>query len=79
MGFGKQFLNLGMVEWLLLAVFAVSSLTLARLAYAADSIEGRVLGAGALIAKSTVTLWSALPMLRNSWLKRRLMMVAASV
>src|SRR5262249_45695396 len=41
------------------AVFVVSCLTFARLAYAADSIEGRVLGAGAAIAKSTVTLWSA--------------------
>ena len=79
MGFGKQVLNLGMAKRLLLAMFAVSSLTLARLAYAADSIEGRVLGAGALIAKSTVTLWSALPMLRNSWLKRKLMMTAASL
>src|SRR5215469_6439457 len=59
MGFGKQFLNLGMVEWLLLAVFAVSSLTLAKPADAADSIEGRVLSAGAAVAKSTVILWSA--------------------
>ena len=80
MGFGKQVLNLGMAKRLLLALFAVASLTLARLAYAAAaSIEGQVLGAGAPIAKSTVTLWSALPMLRNSWLKRKLMMTAASL
>src|SRR5271154_219242 len=38
-----------------LIVFAIS---LAGQAYA-DSIEGQVLGAGAPIAKSTVTLWSA--------------------
>src|ERR1700687_3441895 len=40
------------------ASFAVSALLWAATA-SADSIEGRVLGAGAPIAKSTVTLWSA--------------------
>ena len=40
------------------AVFAVSALLWAATA-SADSIEGQVLGAGAPIAKSTVTLWSA--------------------
>jgi len=39
-----------------LVVFAIS---LAGPAHAADSIEGQVLGGGAPIAKSTVTLWSA--------------------
>ena len=39
-----------------LVVFAIS---LAGTACAADNIEGQVLGAGAPIAKSTVTLWSA--------------------
>src|SRR5215469_7193899 len=37
---------------LLLAVFVLSSLTLAGLGYAAESIEGRVLGAGAPITRS---------------------------
>jgi hypothetical protein len=59
MGFGKQVLNLEMARRLLLAAFALFSLTFARLAYAAGNIEGRVLGAGTAIAKSTVTLWSA--------------------
>ena len=36
-----------------------SAILLAVPASAADSIEGQVLGAGAPIAKSTVTLWSA--------------------
>src|SRR5271168_2028390 len=35
------------------------ALSLPGAARAADSIEGQVLGAGAPIAKSTVTLWSA--------------------
>src|SRR5262249_22711077 len=39
--------------------FAISSLLLGGLAYGADSISGRVLGAGAPIASSTVTLWAA--------------------
>src|SRR6516165_5712689 len=59
MSLSKPFLDLGKVKWLLLVVFAASSLMLARLADAADSIEGRVLGAGTPIAGSTVTLWSA--------------------
>jgi hypothetical protein len=40
-------------------VFAVSSLILAEPTYAADGIEDRVVAAGARIAKSKVTLWSA--------------------
>jgi hypothetical protein len=42
-----------------LAALAVSSLFLAGRALAADSIKGQVLGGGAPIAKSTVTLWAA--------------------
>src|SRR5258706_10635716 len=41
------------------AAFVVSSLVLAGPASAADSLRGQVLGAGAPIAKSTVTLWVA--------------------
>jgi hypothetical protein len=44
---------------LTLAALAVSSLILAGRAFAADSIKGQVLGGGAPIAKSTVTLWEA--------------------
>jgi streptogramin lyase len=44
---------------LTLAVLAVCSLVVAGQAFAADSIKGRVLGGGAPIAKSTVTLWEA--------------------
>ena len=40
-------------------VLTVLAILLAGQALAADSIEGQVLGAGAPIAKSTVTLWSA--------------------
>jgi hypothetical protein len=42
-----------------LATLVFSALLLASQAFAAASIEGQVLGAGAPIAKSTVTLWSA--------------------
>jgi hypothetical protein len=38
---------------------AVSTLLLADLASAADSVKGQVLGGGAPIARSTVTLWAA--------------------
>jgi len=44
---------------LALAALAVSALLLPGRASAADSIKGRVLGGGAPIAKSTVTLWEA--------------------
>jgi streptogramin lyase len=37
----------------------ILSISLVSIARAADTIEGQVLGAGAPIAKSTVTLWSA--------------------
>lgn len=37
----------------------ICSMVLAGVAFAADSIKGQVLGAGAPIAKSTVTLWEA--------------------
>src|SRR5271157_4951951 len=53
MDFGKTVLKLT------LAALAVSSLLLAGQASAADSIKGQVLGGGAPIAKSTVTLWEA--------------------
>jgi len=39
--------------------FAISSLSFCGPAFAAGAITGRVLGAGAPIANSTVTLWSA--------------------
>ncbi len=44
---------------LTIAVLALSSLLLAGQALAADSIKGQVLGGGAPIAQSTVTLWAA--------------------
>jgi hypothetical protein len=44
---------------LLVATLAISIVLLDVPGYAADSIEGQVLSAGAPIAKSTVTLWSA--------------------
>src|SRR5271166_708152 len=44
---------------LTLAALVTSSLILAAQAFAADSIKGQVLGGGAPIAKSTVTLWEA--------------------
>ena len=47
------------VRKIMLAALAVSSLFLAGRASAADSIKGQVLGGGAPIAKSTVTLWEA--------------------
>ena len=43
----------------LVAAFAISALLSAAPVFAANSIEGKVLGAGGPIAKSTVTLWSA--------------------
>ena len=43
----------------LVAAFAISALLSATPVFAANSIEGKVLGAGGPIAKSTVTLWSA--------------------
>src|SRR5271157_1304927 len=49
----------GNIRKLALAALAVSSLFLAGSASAADSIKGQVLGGGAPIAKSTVTLWEA--------------------
>jgi hypothetical protein len=51
--------NLGVVGRLCIAAFAVFAISLAGPARAADNIEGQVLGGGAPIAKSTVTLWSA--------------------
>jgi hypothetical protein len=59
MALGTYLLNLGGAARLSVAALAVSSLMLAGLASAADSIQGQVLGAGAPIVKSTVTLWSA--------------------
>ena len=44
---------------LTLAALAISGMFLATRAFAADSIKGQVLGGGAPIAKSTVTLWEA--------------------
>src|SRR5271157_2407588 len=44
---------------LTLVACALSSLFLAGWAFAAESIKGQVLGGGAPIAKSTVTLWEA--------------------
>src|SRR5271157_4879756 len=53
MDFGKTVLKLT------LAALAVSSLLLAGQASAAEGIKGQVLGGGAPVAKSTVTLWEA--------------------
>ena len=44
---------------LTLAALAISSMFLAAPAFAADTIKGQVLGGGAPIAQSTVTLWAA--------------------
>src|ERR1700683_1855445 len=44
---------------LFVAALLTFTFQLATPAHAADSIEGQVLGGGAPIAKSTVTLWSA--------------------
>ena len=55
-------LDVGNREWvrpMLFVVVVTFSLSLADAVSAAESIEGQVLGAGAPIAKSTVTLWSA--------------------
>ena len=47
------------IRKLTLVAVAVASLILAGQASAADSIKGQVLGGGAPIAQSTVTLWAA--------------------
>ena len=44
---------------LALVTLIVSSVLLAEAAYAADTIKGQVMGGGAPIAQSTVTLWAA--------------------
>jgi hypothetical protein len=49
----------GTVGRFVVAALAVSSLLLGLPASAADSVKGQVLGGGAPIAKSTVTLWAA--------------------
>jgi hypothetical protein len=46
------------VPKLILTAVSLIILILASQAFAADSIKGQVLGGGAAIAKSTVTLWS---------------------
>jgi len=50
--------NLGAIWRFSIAKLVVSALLFAAPAFAADSIQGQVLGSGAPIAKSTVTLWS---------------------
>jgi hypothetical protein len=55
----RDLLRLRLARPLSVASFAVFSLVFAGLGHAADTIGGQVLGAGAPIAKSTVTLWSA--------------------
>src|SRR5215213_9173294 len=47
------------VRRLAMAALAAASLCLANYAWAADGVSGRVLTAGAPIANSTVTLWTA--------------------
>ena len=47
-----------MVDRLVVGALAVSSLLVAGPASAADTVKGQVLGGGAPIAKSTVTLWA---------------------
>src|SRR5271166_1730233 len=54
-----QVRNLALAARLSLATLVVFATSIAAPAFAADSIEGQVLGGGAPIAKSTVTLWSA--------------------
>src|SRR5271169_5354839 len=51
--------NLGAVSRFSIATLAVSAFLFAAPTFSADSMEGQVLGGGAPIAKSTVTLWSA--------------------
>src|ERR1700733_7321789 len=51
--------SLGVAGWLYIVAVVVFAISVARASSAADSIEGQVLGAGAPIAKSTVTLWAA--------------------
>src|SRR5262249_60811234 len=51
--------KLGTVALWLLGALAVSSPLLSRRASAADVVRGLVLGGGAPIAQSTVTLWAA--------------------
>jgi hypothetical protein len=53
--------SLGVADWLYIVAVVVFAISVARAASAADSVEGQVLGAGAPIAKSTVTLWAASP------------------
>src|ERR1700733_3631944 len=59
MGLKPNARGLGATIRFALWVQALSALLLAASAFAADKIAGQVLGAGAPIAKSTVTLWSA--------------------
>ena len=54
-----QVRNLALAARLSLAALVVFAISLTPPAFAADTIEGQVLGGGAPIAKSTVTLWSA--------------------
>ena len=57
---GKETMNTATIDRkFTLAALAFSSLFVAGRALAADSIKGQVLGGGAPIAKSTVTLWAA--------------------
>jgi hypothetical protein len=58
MSLDKRILSLRAFTRLLLLAFAISLLASAGPSCAADSVEGRVLGAGAPIAKSVVILWS---------------------
>lgn len=51
--------RLGAANRLVIAAFVACAISLAGIARAADNIEGQVLGRGAPIAKSTVTLWAA--------------------
>jgi hypothetical protein len=46
------------VSKLALGAFVLSSLLLSTPAFAADIIHGQVVGGGAPIARSTVTLWA---------------------
>ena len=58
MSLGARVRNLASVRWLMEAC-AVFGVLLAAPSFAADSINGLVLGRGAPIANSTVTLWVA--------------------
>jgi hypothetical protein len=59
MDIGARARNAGLASCLSIVAFAILSLLSTAPATAAESLKGQVLGAGAPIANSTVTLWAA--------------------